>query len=99
MRNRPPLAAVVAARDLTRALEQVPDQRAGRQAIPVVPLPPVGVGGSAEEQGGVGHPTGDHDVGAVFEGLDDRACAQVGRREQRLAGKVVERRTRLRVRE
>jgi hypothetical protein len=59
----------------------------------------VGVGSGAEEQGRVGDPTGDHDVGTLFEGLDDRARAQVRRREQRLAGEVVEGRARFSVRE
>ena len=99
MRDRPPFAAVVAARDLAGALEQVPDERAGREAIPVVPLPAVGVRGGAEEQRRVCHSTRDHDVGAAVERVHDRVRAQIRGCEQRLTGKVVEVGARLRIRQ
>ena len=58
------------------------DHHAGREAVPVVPRPPVLVHERGEEQRCVGDPSGDHDVGAGVEGLDDRTGAEVGVREQ-----------------
>jgi hypothetical protein len=53
----------------------VADQHAGGEAVPVVPGPAELVDERRQEQRRVGHPTGDHDVGAGVERLDDRAAA------------------------
>ena len=86
MGQRPPVAGVVAAEALARALEQVADEDAGREPVPVVPRPAVLVRERREEQRRVGDAAGDHDVGALRERVDDRARAEVRRREQRRAG-------------
>ena len=86
VRERPPVAGVVAAQALARALEQVADEDAGREPVPVVPRPAVLVRERREEQRRVGDPAGDHDVGALRERVGDRARAEVRGREQRRRG-------------
>ena len=81
-RDARPVDAQVPAGALPGALEQVPDERAGREAVPVVPRPSVLVDERREEEGGVRDAAGDHHVGAGREGLDDRAGAEVGGGEQ-----------------
>ena len=83
VRERPPVAGVVAAEALARALEQVADEDAGGEPVPVVPGPAVLVRERREEQRRVGDPAGDHDVGALRERVGDRARAEVRGREQR----------------
>ena len=83
VRERPPVAGVVAAQALARALEQVADEDARGQPVPVVPGPAVLVGERCEEQRRVGDPAGDHDVGALRERVGDRSGAEVRGREQR----------------
>ena len=54
VRQRPPVARVVAAEALARALEQVADEDAGGEPVPVVPRPAVLVRERREEQRRVG---------------------------------------------
>ena len=65
VRVLPPRSRVVAAGDLARALEQVADDDAGGEPVPVVPRPAVLVDERGEEQRRVGDATGDDDVGAL----------------------------------
>ena len=58
----PPRTRVVAARDLAAALEEVADDDAGGEPVPVVPRPAVLVHQRGEEQRRVGNPSGDDDV-------------------------------------
>ena len=89
--ERPPVAAVVAAETLAGALEQVTDEDARGEPVPVVPRPAVLVRERREEQRRVGDPAGDHDVGALRERVGDRARAEVRGCEQRRRGERVER--------
>ena len=68
----------VAAGDLAGALEQVADERSPAEPRPVVHRPAELVDERGEEERRVGHAAGDHDVGALRQGLDDRRGAEVG---------------------
>ena len=70
--------AVVAARGLRSALDDVAgDDRPG-QGVPVGSAPPVPPGRGADGEGGVGDPAGDDDVGAGVEGGGDPPAPEVG---------------------
>ena len=64
------------------------DDDARRQPVPVVPRPAELVHERSQEQGGVGHAAGDHDLGAGVERLHDRAGPEVGTGEQGVVGQV-----------
>ncbi|MCY1360959.1 hypothetical protein D9M69_476090 [compost metagenome] len=84
--NRLPraLAAEVAAAALARTLQQMPHGEALGQAVQVLrfggaaELPAQAVHQRPEEQRGVGHAAGDHDVGPGVQRLHDGRGAQVG---------------------
>ena len=95
----PPVAGVVAAEALARALEQVPDHDARGQAVPVVPRPTVLVRERREEERRVGDAPGDDDVGALRERVGDRARTEVRGREHGRRGERVERFAGVEVRE
>ncbi len=98
-RDGPPVAAEVPARGLAGALEQVADEDARGEAVPVLERPAVLVHERPEEEGGVGDATGDDDVGALRERVGDRARAEVRGGEERWARELGERRSGLEVRE
>ena len=50
----------------------------GRQVLPVVPRPSVGVQERTGEEGGIGHPAGDDHVGAVIQCLHDPLAPEIG---------------------
>ncbi len=91
MRNGPPVARVVAAETLARAFEEVADEDARGQPVPVVEAPAVLVHERREEQRCVGDAAGDDDVGALRERVDDRARTEVRGREERRAPEGLER--------
>ncbi len=68
----------VAAGDLSGAFEQMPDERALAEPVPVVGAPGERVHQRREKQRRIAHPPGDHDVGAAGERLDDRLGAEIG---------------------
>jgi len=69
----------------------MPDEDTGGEAVPVVPAPAVLVHERSEEERRVGDAPGDHDVGPLREGVDDRTRTEVRRCEQRRPGERVER--------
>ena len=68
----------VAAGDLPGAFEQMSDERAFAEAVPVVGAPGERVHQRREKQRRIAHPPGDHDVGTTGERLDDRLGAEIG---------------------
>ncbi|MCY1381783.1 hypothetical protein D9M69_697350 [compost metagenome] len=78
------LAAEIAAAALARTLQQMPHREALREAVQVLrpggaaERPAQAVHQRPEEERGVGHATGDHNVGAGVQRLHDRRGAQVG---------------------
>ena len=92
MRERPPVAGVVATEALPRALEEVADEDPRGESVPVVPRPAVRVREWPEEQRRVRDASGDHDVGTLRERVGDRTRAEICGREQR--GSRAARRTR-----
>ena len=69
---------VVAAGGLGAALDDVACYHGAGQGVPVVAGPAVVPGRRAAHHRGVGGPTGDDDVGAPLQGLDDPPAAEVG---------------------
>ncbi len=68
----------------------MPDEGAGREPVPVVPSPLVRECERTEEQRGVGHSPGDHDVGTLRECVGDRTRAEIRGCEQRRCRQRVE---------
>jgi drug/metabolite transporter (DMT)-like permease len=69
---------VVSAGDLTATLDDVPGHDRSGEGVPVVELPTVMPGGRTDDDGRVGHPTGDDNVGAPSESVGDTPAAEVG---------------------
>jgi hypothetical protein len=91
VRQVPPVAAEVAARHLTRALEQVAHQHGRRHPVPIVPRPPHLVHDGAGELGGVGGAARDHDLRPRLQGLGDGAGAEVDVGEQQAVCDLLQR--------
>ena len=68
----------ISAGDLPRAFEEMPDERALAEPVPVVGAPGELVHQRREKQRRIAHPAGDHDIGAAGERLDDRLGAEIG---------------------
>ncbi len=86
LREREPGAAdvrvaeegVVPAGGLRPALQHVPGDDGARQPVVLPRLPAEVGGGGPGDQGRVGHPPGDHDVGALAQTRGDAEAAEVG---------------------
>ena len=88
----------IPAGDLAGAFEKVADERPSTEPVPVVQIPAELVDERREEQRGVGHPTGDDDVGPVIQGLQERRYSEVGvRRDQPVAERATGSRVSMRV--
>ena len=79
-----------AAADLRSALQKVPNERSGGEAIIIVRRPTKLVNQRTEDQSAVNHAAGEHDVGAHRQSLGDRKRADIG--VQRRVGSAVRRR-------
>jgi hypothetical protein len=69
---------VVATRDLGTALDDVAGDHATRQLVVVGARPSVVPGRRTAGDRSIGDPAGDHDVGALGEGVDDTETAEIG---------------------
>ena len=67
----------IAAGDLTRAFQEMPDDRALAQQIPIVERPAELMDKRREKQRGIAHTSCDHDIGAAPEGLQDAGDAHI----------------------
>src|SRR5271154_2821358 len=73
-----PVAAEVAATDLSGTFEQMAHYESLSQLVVFVPPPVEFVYQRREEQAGVRHAASHDDVGAASQRLDERLCAKVG---------------------
>ena len=85
----------VATRHLTRAFQQVADQRRAGDLVPGVETPPEFVGKGCNKKRGIRGSPGDHDIGAKFQRMPNFFCADVSIRRNKSVSK---RRNRLVVR-
>jgi hypothetical protein len=68
----------VSAGDLPGTFEEMSDERALAEPVPVVAPPRELVHQRGEKQRGIAHPSGDHDVGSTGKRRDDRLGAEIG---------------------
>ena len=77
----------VASGYLPRTLQQVSDKCRESNARPVVEGPPEGREDRCDEQGGIGHPPRDDDIGSALERFEDGLGSEVGVRRHHRTGK------------